>query len=191
MNWDQLKKALGYRIQLEPIACVLDEYGRELPTVNHEWIVQDVSSAGVRISNIQTSHATTLGADHIHHFTSNPDRSMGELKYGFFVLHVQVFLQGNNLLVRPNLRLGERVPPPTVEIREKWVDFRYPKDSGLQSQLEAAGYRVAWCLDTHLSRRTDLEGWEVVVEPVERGALTMFRLKDRPADQTLIRKRSG
>lgn len=57
--------------------------------------------------------------------------------------------------------------------------------------IEAAGYRVAWSLENHLSRRIDLEGWEVVIEPDEQGGLTSFRLKDRPADQTLIKKRNG
>src|SRR6266851_4136384 len=186
MNWEQLRKCVGYRVQLEPIACLLDQYGREVVTENHEWIVHDVSSAGVRISNDQTSHTTTLGADHIHHFTSNPGKFRGDLRYGFLVLHVQIFLQGVNLWVRPNLRPGERVAPPPIGIKEKWVDLRYPSDSGVQARLEAAGYRVAWCMDTQLARRTDLEGWEVVVEPDERGTLARFRLKDRPADQTLI-----
>ncbi len=191
MNWEQLKKCVGFRVQLEPVACRLDECSRELPAENDDWIVQDVSSAGVRISNVRTGHATTLGPDHIHHFTSNPDRSVGGLQYGFFILHVQVFLQGNQLWVRPNPRPGEAVKPPAVDVEEKWVDFRYPTDSGLQRRLEAAGYRVAWCLDSRLSRRTDLEGWEVVVEPDDRGSLTKFRLKDRPDDQTLIKKRNG
>jgi len=191
MNWEQLKKCAGFRVQLEPVACRLDEFGRELPPENDDWIGQEVSSAGVRISNVLTGHATTLGPDHIHHFTSNPDRSTGGLQYGFLVLHVQVFLRGNELWVRPNSRPGEPVRPPAVQVTEKWVDFRYPSDSGLQPKLEAAGYRVAWCLETYLSRRIDLEGWEVVIEPDDHGRLTKFRLRDRPADQTLIKKRNG
>ncbi|GEM_PF-4181803 len=191
MNWEQLRRCVGFRIQLEPIACRLDEYGRELPPENDDWVVQDVSNAGVRVSNERTGHATTLAPDHIHHFTSNPDRSRGGLQFGFFVLHVQVFLRGNELWVRPNARPGESVRPPAPQIEEKWVDFRYPSDSGLQSKLQAAGYRIAWCADNRLSRRTDLEGWEIVIEADNHGVLSKFRLKDRPADQTLIRKRYG
>ena len=71
---------------------------------------------------------------------------------------------------------------------EKWVDFQYPNDSGLQERLIDAGYKVAWCLDTKLSRRVDLEGWEIVTEPSKTGIPTRFRLKDRPADQTQIKK---
>lgn len=76
------------------------------------------------------------------------------------------------------------VPDPV----EKWVDFDYPRASGLQAKLSEDGYKVAWCLDTKLARRVDLEGWQVVVEPDVNGVLSKFRLKDRPADQTLIKK---
>jgi len=71
---------------------------------------------------------------------------------------------------------------------DKWVDFQYPSDSGLQERLANAGYKVAWCLDTRLSRKIDIEGWEIVTELNERGIPTRFRLKDKPADQTLIKK---
>jgi len=84
-----------------------------------------------------------------------------------------------------------RRPPVDGQPIEKWVDLKYPSDSGLQAKLGAAGYRVAWCLDTNLARKLDLEGWEVVVEPSDQGMPTKFRLKDRPADQTLIKKRRG
>lgn len=191
MNWEQLKRCAGFRVQLEPVACRLDEFGRELPPENDDWIVQNVSSVGIRISNLRTGHATTLGPDHIHHFTSNPDRSRNGLQYGFFTLHVQIFLQGSELRIRPNARPGEAVGAPSVRVEEKWVDFRYPRDCGLQDRLEAAGYRIGWCGDTKLSRRTVLEGWEVVIEPDDRGVLTSFHLKDRPANQTLIKKRNG
>ena len=70
------------------------------------------------------------------------------------------------------------------------VDLKYPSDSGLQSRLETVGYRVAWCLETNLARRVDLEGWEVVLED-DHGVPTRFRVKDRPADQILIKKRVG
>ena len=75
------------------------------------------------------------------------------------------------------------------QVVEKWVDFKYPSDSGLQAKLEATGYRVAWCLDNKLARKIELDGWEVVIEPDQNGVPTKFRLKDRPADQTLIKKR--
>jgi len=81
------------------------------------------------------------------------------------------------------------VPAPAPGLVEKWVDSNYPRDSGLQTTLEAAGYKIVWCLDTKLARRLDLEGWEVVVEPDAHGVVSKFRSKDRPANQTLIKKR--
>jgi len=72
---------------------------------------------------------------------------------------------------------------------EKWVDLKYPSDSGLLAKLEKVGFKVAWCSDRILARRVDLEGWEVVVEQDAQGVPTMYRLKDRPSDQTLIKKR--
>ena len=191
MNWEQMKKNVGCRVQLEPVACHLDEKGRELPRVDEDWIIEQVSTAWVRISNEHCGHVTTLGKDHVHHFTTNPDRSRTGIPHGFLTLNVQVFLQGNQLWVRPNARPGEPVRLQRVQVIEKYVDFGYPSDSGLQAKLEAAGYRVAWCLDTKLSRKIDLEGWETVVESDAQGVLTMFRLKDRPADQTLIKKPNG
>lgn len=188
MNWDQMKKNVGCRVQLEPVACRLDQNGRELPGIDDEWIVEEVSAAGVRIYNPRTMHVTTLGKDHIHHFTSNPDRSEGGIVHGFLTLNVQVFLKGSKLWVRPNARPGEPVMLHAQEVVEKWVDLNYPRDSGLQRKLEVVGYRVAWCLDTNLARKIDLEGWEIVVEPDAQGVLTKFRLKDFPANQTLIKK---
>lgn len=82
-----------------------------------------------------------------------------------------------------------RQPPPAPEAVEKWVDFGYPSDSGLQAQLEAAGYSVRWCSDKQLARKLDLEGWEIVVESSDNGVLSKFRLKTRPDDQTLIKGR--
>lgn len=187
MNLEQLKKNKGWRVQLIPIASRLDENGRELPPIDDDWIIQEVSNAGFQIFNARTQHHITLGADHIHNFTSNPDRSRGGIQYGFLTLNVQIFLQGNKCWVRPNLRPGALVKPPVGEIADKWVDFRYPFDTGIQQNLEAAGYTVKWCSDDKLSRKIDLEGWEVVVEPDTVGVRSRFRVKDRPANQTLIK----
>jgi len=190
MNWDLIKKNVGYRVQLEPVAIRLDEIGRELPLQNDDWLIQEVTATGVRISNPNSGYATTLGKDHVHHFTSNPDRSIdGGLQYGFLTLHIQIFLQGNDLFVRPCTRPGEPVQPQPVNIAQKWVDFRYPTDSGIQANLESLGYRVAWCFESRLARKVEFEGWEVVVEMDRHGMPTSFHLKDNPENQVLIKTR--
>lgn len=82
--------------------------------------------------------------------------------------------------------LAGRAPPD-----EKWVDINYPRDSGLQGQLEAAGYRVRWCFDSSLSRALDLEGWEYAYQNLGGGRRTVLKLRDRPDNQTLIVKRQA
>jgi hypothetical protein len=190
MNLEQLKKNKGWRVQLVPIASRLDEDGGELPQEDDDWIIEDVSPTGVRIFNVRTQHQLTLGADHIHNFTSNPQRSRSGAQYGFLTLNVQVFIERKGCSVRPNSRPGEPVKPRVQEIADKWVDSRYPRDSGIQKKLEAEGYRLAWCSETNLSRKVDLEGWELVIEPDAQGVRSKFRIKDRPADQTLIKTRA-
>ncbi|MGH9255398.1 MAG: hypothetical protein ACRD3C_12615 [Vicinamibacterales bacterium] len=98
------------RFQLEPVACRLDEHGRELPDENDDWLLQHVSSSDVvSLRNLRTDHVAELGKDHIYDFRSNPSRSAEEIKYGFLVLKMQIFVQGNRLWYRPNARLGESV----------------------------------------------------------------------------------
>jgi hypothetical protein len=111
MNLEQLKKNKGWRVQLEPPECHLNELGRQLPPSHDDWLIRDVSAEIVDIANTRTSHIYTLGKDHIHHFTTNPDRSRGDVRYGFLTLHVQLFVQGLRVWIRPNAKPGESVEP--------------------------------------------------------------------------------
>jgi hypothetical protein len=188
MQLGQLKKNVGFKVQLIPTACSIDDSGNKLPAVDDDWRIRKVSNDGVDISNERTLHETILGPDHIHHFTSNPNRPRGEIKFGFLTLNVQVFIQGTKLWVRPNGRPGEPVEPPKQEFIKTWVDVAYPFKSGLQTKLEIGGYRVAWCSDANLPRKVGLEGWEVITEPDVNGRPTTFHLRDLPTDQTLAKK---
>lgn len=189
MKRDQIIKNVGARVQLEPPARFLDLNGIErLPVRNDDWIIHAADNDGLRIENVRSTHSTKLGYDQIHSYMSNPDRSQGNLQCGFLTLRVQIFIQGVNLTKRPNERPGAPVDPPHVEIGDKWVDFRYPADSGLQQALETGGYRIAWCADRNLARRIDLEGWEVVVALDGNGGLVRLRLRDSPENQTLIKR---
>jgi hypothetical protein len=188
MNLDQLKKSVGFRVQLVPIACRLDEHGFELPQIDDDWIIEDASPAGARIRNTRTDHVTVLAPDHIHHYTSNPGRSRGGLTYGFFTLLIQIYLQGPNLRITPNPKPGERVPPNVPQIVEKWVDLNYAFDSGLLKKLQDEGYAVRWAIDKHLARALDLDGWQIVIEP-DQGVLTKFRVRDRGGDHHTLLKR--
>jgi hypothetical protein len=189
MNLDQLKRNLYWRVQLIPVACRLDEFGIPLPSRDDDWLIEEVTDEHIRISNITTQIFQLLGKDHIHHFTTNPQRSQGDVKFGFLTLHVQIFCQGVNAWVRPNIRPGEAVAPLQVEIREKIVDFQYPSKSGLEAKLNSQGYRLVWSNESNLSSRLDFEGWEIVIDKSPNGELNSFRVRDRIEDQILLKKR--
>ena len=60
MNWDQMKKNVHARVQLKPTPHRLDDYGRKLPPVDDDWIVEEVSADGVRIKNLRTHAAPSM-----------------------------------------------------------------------------------------------------------------------------------
>lgn len=187
MNLDRIKKSIGERVQLRPAAIPLDDVRNGLPIVDDAWIIDAVSEDDMRISNPRTGHFTHLGKDHIHHYTSNPDESRRSgIAHGFFTLNIQIYLQGATLTVTPTARPGEPVPPRGSPISEQNVDINYPSDSGLQQRLAAEGFRVAWARESMVARRTNLEGWSIVVEPAANGQLVRYRVKDRHEDLVLI-----
>ena len=104
-----MKKNVGARVHLRPTPHRLDEYGRKLPPIVDEWIIEDVSADGVRIKNVRTDHATLLGKDHIYDYISNLDHSQGSIKHGFLTLKVQIFLKPKGLSITPTARPGESV----------------------------------------------------------------------------------
>jgi len=189
MNWDQMKKNVHARVHLKPTPYRLDDYGRKLPRLDDDWIIEEVSADGVRIKNVRTHHTTTLGKDHIYDYISNPDQSRGGVKHGFLTLKVQISLKPKGLSIVPTARPGESVEPPAVEIVEKWVNADYPARSGLKTQLDAAGYSLAWAWDTKLAD-LGLKGWEIVIEPDAQGVLTRFRFDEVGPHQTLIKRKN-
>ena len=186
MNKDQMKKNLHAHAQLRPPACRLDQNGAELaPGVyvgeNDTWFIQDVSDAGVQISHA-SGHVRLLGYDHIYKFTSDEPRQ--GTKRGFLTLHVQLFIQGNNIRLEPNARPGEPVAP--LRPASKLVESSYPVDSGIQQKNEAQGFRISWSRPESVSGLIDMQGFEVVVEPDGRGGLSTFRTRD---GAVLVRQR--
>jgi hypothetical protein len=93
MNRSALRKSEGMVVRLRPIAKRFDggPGGWPLPDMDDDWRIGTISDEGVPISSLRTDHGTTLGYDHIHHFTSDPQR--GE-RYGFLTLTVQVHIGG-------------------------------------------------------------------------------------------------
>lgn len=110
MNWAQLKKNVGWHIRLVPIACRLDLNGRPLPDRDDEWFIKEVGEDLLSIQHV-TGITAVLAKDHIHHFTSDPLRRIGDARHGFLTLNVQLFIQGAAAWIRPTLRPGEPVSP--------------------------------------------------------------------------------
>jgi hypothetical protein len=188
MKLDRLKKNVGWRMEIVPTACHLDDQGNPLLEKNEEWLVEEVTDDLVRLST-QSGHQLKLGTDHIYSFATNPQRASAEANFGFLSLHVQVFVQGGRISVKPNARPGERVPSNPAVVGDKIVNFDYPTESGIQKRLEAAGYRLLWSLESELASRVDLHGWEIVIEPDANGKLFRFRCIDPRDDQILLKKR--
>jgi hypothetical protein len=192
MNLEQLKRNIGWRVQLEPPAIHLDALGRELPVRNEDWIIEGVTDTEVRLDEATMLGLTTrIGKDSVHHFSHNAARTVpGGTQYGFLTLGLQMFIQRDVISYRP-CRPGERVAPPPAPIAEKSVDFNYPVASGLQQRLEAAGYQTAWGAEARLSTLVDLEGWEVVRERDRNGVQHSFRHKGRDGDLIYVTRRRG
>jgi hypothetical protein len=190
MKRDQLEKNIGWVVKLAPSAIRLDRLGRELPSRDEDWVIVQVTDNEVRIDEAtQTGLTTKLGTDAVASFTSDPSRSDPDAtRYGLLLLKVQMYIKGNQITFAPCLRPGEPVPPRPQRISELPVDMQYPVTSGLQQQLEAAGYRTRWSAVSRLARRQQ-EGWKVVVEPDQHGMPTSYHVVTRPENMVYIKTR--
>ena len=83
-------------------------------------------------------------------------------------------------------------PPAAAmeQVTEKVVDLEYPRDNQTLSALAKSGYEVAWCAESDVARRVDIEGWTVATIR-EGGSRFRFRMRDRPQDQILVLRGSS
>jgi len=106
MNKDQMRNNVGKRVLLQPPARRLQSDGSlRSPIQDDWWLIEEVSPAGVKISDPSSGHGRVLGYDHIHKFTS--DQSRDGFDRGFLTLHVQLVVRGDAIEVVPNARPGE------------------------------------------------------------------------------------
>jgi hypothetical protein len=190
MNWTFLEDNIGYRLQLKPPACRLDSAGEPLPPEQHVWILDHISEESVRISNLHLGHVVTLARAHCHHFKVDPERSRWRTRHGVLTLNVQLFLQGDHVWVRRNRGPGEPTQPQPAEVSDMWVDLEYPRKTGLQERLEASGYQARWARSDRIEHLVQLEGYEIVIEPVIDGRPTRLHVKTRPTPLTLVKRRA-
>lgn len=76
-------------------------------------------------------------------------------------------------------------------LAEEWVSADYPDYSGLIARMSRDGYEVSWAFESQLMRRCTLEGWELVAMGGLQGERSTLRLRDRPENQTLLRRKIG
>ncbi len=95
-------------------------------------------------------------------------------------------LTGSGYAKARELRARQRI---VDRPKEKWVDIEYPVAAGIVKAEETARYRVSWCKEEELARKVELEGCETVKRTEPDGSEVVFKVKDRPSNQVLIRKK--
>ena len=93
MKLDRLKKNVGWRMEIVPTACHLDDQGNPLREKNEEWLVEEVTDDLVRLST-QSGHQLKLGTDHIYSFAANPQRASAEANFGFYYCTFKCLCRG-------------------------------------------------------------------------------------------------
>jgi predicted nucleotide-binding protein len=73
----------------------------------------------------------------------------------------------------------------------RYVDMDYPTDIGFVDRLKEEGFDVAWCGDSKLARRLDVDGWSLATSRARSGKEVIFKMHDMPEDKTLIKRRDG
>lgn len=91
MNAAQLKKNVGQHVRLRPKVVRRAPSGEPLTFRDDKWSIDRVDEKGVTVHNISTGHAVTLGNDNVREYRT-PD---------FLILHCQLTLQGNQVLIEP------------------------------------------------------------------------------------------
>ncbi|WP_374556532.1 hypothetical protein [Aquitalea pelogenes] len=111
MKWNIFKKNTGLNVELEPPAIELDEFDRPLRDLGGDWVILDFpEDKKVRLCHQPSSRIVVLGKDHLFNFVTNSLRSTSEQEFGFLRLHVQIYLKGDQVGIRPTVRPGERLP---------------------------------------------------------------------------------
>jgi hypothetical protein len=110
MKKDQIKKNLHSRVKLRPIAKSFLN-GVEREQFDDDWIIENVPDEGVVINNPRMGYSYTLGVDHIHSYTSDPNRNYDGFKHGILVLNVQLSIDLNTrtISIEPTERPGRPV----------------------------------------------------------------------------------
>jgi hypothetical protein len=117
MNKEQLRKNVGHRVRLRPIAHRLDPRGFPLVQIDDEWRIESVADDGVRLFLPRTGHGRLLAFDNVCEYTT--DRVERGIHYAFLTLKVQLSIQGNDVNVtptRPGVPVPTTIPPDPIRL---------------------------------------------------------------------------
>lgn len=78
-------------MKLRPIARRLTPDGRELPSIDDDWMLRAVQDGLAELENLRTGHLLRLGYDNIREFRTP----------NFLLLRCQITLKGNSALIEP------------------------------------------------------------------------------------------
>ena len=95
MQLEQLKKNVGRHFRIRPITERWDDTG-QLDSRDDRWSLDnvDVKANHIKITNLSTGYSKEIGGDNVREYRS-PD---------FLILHCQLIIRGNTLLIQPILR---------------------------------------------------------------------------------------
>ena len=139
MKRDQLKKIIGFKVRLVPIANRLDDHGLPLTKIDDHWIVRDVTDEGIDLHVPRTGHCRILGFDNVHQF--NTDQIDGGVAYGILVLNVQLTISRNEVsftITRPGESVVPTIPPDPIRaalLRQLYADRTAHLPAGAMSQF--------------------------------------------------------
>lgn len=188
LNWSKIVSNIGINIELQPPACFLDAKGNALLDISDNWLITEADDDRLKIKNVRTGHETVLAKDHIHHYTSNPHRVTNGREHAFLTLLVQLYIQNDRITIKPCLRPGERLAPPTVpEIVDEWVDLMYPTYN-IAKKLGIDPNTLAWARESTVATSTAKGAAEVILIPESSGKLKRFRVRTSPESMTLVRR---
>jgi hypothetical protein len=101
VNWAQLKRCINWRMRLFPLPVRTMGVTR-LPPIDFTWHVSSVVvGKEARLTNIQTGHVVSLGADHVIGFTSDPQSETDGFNHGILQLRTQIHMRASNLWLVP------------------------------------------------------------------------------------------
>ena len=83
----------------------------ELEQFGNDWIIDKISDEGLEINDTWSGYRVILGFDHIHNYTSDPNRNYDGLRHGILVLNVQLSINVNTwkVSIEPTERPGKSV----------------------------------------------------------------------------------